>query len=141
MTQFKKENFDMGEGSERWVTYYIEGKGYQFIGRFKYMNPGRCANHFVKFLIKNFTVEEYFKLVNEDRMSPLHVLQTKGYVNYNVTQQLKEKGYPITQEGFNRMIQDDIDEMEQKKSPRVEEWIEVTEHSTRTVEVTVTPII
>lgn len=79
MTKFVKENFDMGFGSERYVMYGPERK---FVARFKYSRPGTNARDFVKFLIANFTVEEYFALT-DGGMGPLTVLKTKGYVSPN----------------------------------------------------------
>jgi hypothetical protein len=41
-------------------------------------------------------------------MAPLKVLETKGYVSPNVAKILKRRGYPMTLEGMNQMIDDDI---------------------------------
>jgi hypothetical protein len=41
-------------------------------------------------------------------MAPLKVLETKGYVNPKVAKILKMRGYPMTLEGMNKMIDDDI---------------------------------
>lgn len=60
MTKFQLDQFDFGRGSERWVMYGPERK---FVGRFKYRGAS-AAKHFVKFLITNFEVEEYFELLN-----------------------------------------------------------------------------
>jgi hypothetical protein len=79
MTNFVAADFDMGYGSERYVTY---GKDRQFIARFKYSHPGTNAKDFVKFLIANFTVEEYFDL-RAKNMAPGEILRTKGYVSPN----------------------------------------------------------
>lgn len=78
MTKFAQSDFDMGTGSERWVTY---GPDRRFVARFKYSRPGQNAKAFVKFLIANFTVEEYFAL--RETMAPAEVLRTKGYVSPN----------------------------------------------------------
>ncbi len=85
MTKFVQSDFDMGNGSERWVMY---GPNRRFVGRFKYMRPAANARHFVKFLIANFTVEEYFGLCDGSlnggkRMAPAEALRTKGYVSLN----------------------------------------------------------
>ena len=53
------------------------------------------------------SVEEYFDLL-ESGMAPLKVLETKGYVSPNVAKILKMRGYPMTLEGMNKMIEDDI---------------------------------
>ena len=38
----------------------------------------------------------------------MKVLETKGYVNPKVAKILKMRGYPMTLEGRNKMIKDDI---------------------------------
>jgi hypothetical protein len=80
MTQFTQDDFDMGHGSERYVTY---GPTRRFVARFKYSRPGENSRDFVKFLIANFTVEEYFEIVDTQRMAPAEALRTKGYVSPN----------------------------------------------------------
>lgn len=106
MTAFKKENFDMGSGSERWVIY-----NERFIARFKYRKPASCAKHFVKFLIANFTVEEFFKIKLLDKnATPIGILETKGYVSYNVCTLLKKEGLPQTQEGYQKFVEDRMKE-------------------------------
>jgi len=113
MAKFIKENFNMGSGSERWVEYMVDTKhpntprtklsdwshlDRRFVARFKYFNPGRSANHFVKFLMKNFTVEEYFE-ARKSGKTPAHILKEKGYICYNIQKKMKERGFPITPEG------------------------------------------
>jgi hypothetical protein len=80
MTKFVQDDFDMGYGDERWVMF---GPNRRFVARFKYMRPGTNARHFVKFLIANFTVEEYFEMLEVKRMAPAEILRTKGYVSPN----------------------------------------------------------
>ena len=55
----------------------------KFVARFKYARPKSNAKHFVKFLTKNFTPEEYFAKM-EAGGSPAGILQEKGYVSLNV---------------------------------------------------------
>lgn len=95
MTKFVNKNF-------KYDGMYLKYDG-KFVARFKY--GGMVA--FKKFLRENFTVEEYFGLL-EDGMAPLKVLETKGYVSPNVAKILKMRGYPMTLEGMNKMIEDDI---------------------------------
>ena len=95
MTKFVNKNFD-------YDGMYLKYDG-KFVARFKY--GGMVA--FKKFLRDNFTVEEYFGLL-ESGMAPLKVLETKGYVSPNVARILKMRGYPMTLEGRNKMIEDDI---------------------------------
>lgn len=59
-----------------------------FVARFKYANPTASANHFVKFLVKNFTVNEYFKDL-DNGIAPLTILKCKGFESYNVLQAMK----------------------------------------------------
>ena len=76
MTQFNKELFDYSAG---WLTYRTDIKTRpEFIARFKYNKSDKPS--FVKFLIKNFTVEEYRNLTNKVNLAPLQALATKGYV-------------------------------------------------------------
>ena len=96
MTKFVNKNFDYN-------GMYLKYDG-RFVARFKY--GGLVA--FKKFLRENFTVEEYFDLLENKGMAPMKVLETKGYVNPNVAKILKMRGYPMTLEGMNKMIDDDI---------------------------------
>ena len=66
----------------------------RFVARFK--SGGMVA--FKKFLRNNFTVNEYFKLLDKD-LAPLKALETKGYVSPNVCKILKASGFPLTIEG------------------------------------------
>jgi hypothetical protein len=94
MTKFVNKNFDYN-------GMYLKYDG-RFVARFKY--GGMVA--FKKFLRENFTVEEYFDLLENKGMAPLKVLETKGYVSPNVAKILKMRGYPMTLEGMNKMIDD-----------------------------------
>lgn len=93
---FIKDQFVItGTRGEYWVHY-----NQKFVGRFKHGSPKASANHFIKFLIKNFTVEEYFKKLEEPDNAPLTVLTEKGYVSYNIAKLLKKEGYAQTREAF-----------------------------------------
>ena len=96
MTKFVNKEFN-------YDGMYLKYDG-KFVARFKY--GGMVA--FKKFLRDNFTVEEYFDLLENEGLAPLKVLETKGYVNPNVARILKMRGYPMTLEGRNKMIEDDI---------------------------------
>ena len=96
MTKFVNKNFD-------YDGMYLKYGG-KFVARFKY---GGMVS-FKKFLRENFTVEEYFDLLENQDLPPLKVLETKGYVSPNVAKILKRRGYPMTLEGMNQMIDDDI---------------------------------
>ena len=74
--EFVKENFDYDNG---WLTYRTDTRTRpEFIARFKYNKSDKAS--FVKFLIKNFTVEEYRDLTNMLNLAPLQALETKGYI-------------------------------------------------------------
>jgi hypothetical protein len=66
------------EGSSE--VYVMNGT--DFVARFKYANPKSSARHFVKFLVKNFTPQEYAAELATGK-APLTILQTKGFVSYN----------------------------------------------------------
>ena len=83
---------------------YRDGRKRRFVARFK--NGGMVA--FKKFLRENFTVDEYFDLLENEGLPPLKVLETKGYVSPNVAKILKQKGYPMTLEGRTQMIRDHL---------------------------------
>jgi hypothetical protein len=106
MTKFNKDQFDFHGG---YLTYGSERK---FVARFK---RGGMA-HFRAFLVKHFTVEEYFTLMETknpessigNTFAPLEILERKGYVLKHIADQLKAKGYPVTPAGFHQMIIDQI---------------------------------
>lgn len=102
MTKFVNKNFYY---NGEYLFYQVPGEGFErFVARFKY--GGMVA--FKKFLRENFTVNEYFDLLENKGMAPLKVLETKGYVTPNIAKILKMRGYPMTLEGMNKMIKDDI---------------------------------
>ena len=77
-TPFLKENF-------RWdgmyLTYIMSSFGeYTFIARFKRNTRDRAS--FTKFLIKNFTMKEYFDLLRTS--TPEAILKSKGWVSPTV---------------------------------------------------------
>ena len=106
MTKFDNTKFKNVDFTYNGMYLHYDGR---FVARFKY--GGMVA--FKKFLRENFTVEEYFDLLDSG-LPPLKVLETKGYVSPVVAKRLKEKGYPVTQDGFKQMIQDDIAAMKRR---------------------------
>jgi len=75
-TRFSKENFHF-DG-----MYLVYGSGqypkqYRFVARFKHCKRDRAS--FVKFLIANFTVEEYFNAMSDT--TPVVILESKGWVS------------------------------------------------------------
>ena len=102
MTRFDNKRFYY---NGEMLFYQVPGEELKrFVARFKH--GGMVA--FKKFLRENFTVDEYFDLLENEGLPPLKVLETKGYVNPNVARILKMRGYPMTLEGRNKMIEDDI---------------------------------
>lgn len=102
MTKFDNKQFDY---NGEYLFYRVPGEEFKrFVARFK--RGGMVS--FKKFLRDNFTVEEYFDLLENQDLPPLKVLQTKGYVSPQVAKILKMRGYPMTLEGMNQMIDDDI---------------------------------
>ena len=99
MTKFVNKEFNY---NGLILTY---GSDRRFVARFKYGGMGA----FKKFLRENFTVEEYFDLLENQDLPPVRVLQTKGYVDPKVAKILKMRGYPMTLEGMNQMIVSDIE--------------------------------
>lgn len=86
MTKFVKADFTRG------MYAMYQGK---FVARFKH--GGRTP--FLAFLVKNFTVEEYFARLEAGEM-PLNILESKGYVSPTVKKLLKAAGFPQTVEGM-----------------------------------------
>lgn len=96
MTKFDKTKFTTGE-----YTMY-EGK---FVARFKRGHRGS----FLTFLVKHFTVEEYFEMYEVKNLAPLTILETKGYLHPNAKKYLKLKGLPLTLEAFKQSIRDEVE--------------------------------
>ena len=85
MTQFVTEGFDYHAG----CLYYLPNRyKREFVARFKYGNPLKSKNAFQKFLIANFTVEEYFAQRNAG-IAPATILETKGYLSPNLQAAIK----------------------------------------------------
>jgi hypothetical protein len=103
MSRFLKDKFD---GSE-YVTY--EGK---FVARFKYNRVSKGT--FITFLVKNFTVEEYFSRLNAGE-APLTILESKGYMLPHIRKLLKALGYDQTRQGLDKYIQDQIKTRQQNQ--------------------------
>ena len=102
--QFVKENFDYHGG---YLTY--QGK---FVSRHKY-NGAAEAGTFRTFLIKHFTVSEYF--VRRDAgESPLPILESKGYIQPHIKKWLKEAGYPVTREGYKMLLDKRINTIKER---------------------------
>jgi len=82
MTNFTKQNIEV---SGPYLSY--QGK---FIARCKENNVTRGHKRaFISFLIKNFTVEEYFAQM-EMNVAPRVILEAKGYIMPHIKKWLKE---------------------------------------------------
>lgn len=82
MTAFNKANFSYHGG---YLTY--EGK---FVARFKHVPANKPG--FLKFLIANFTTEEYFaaREKNDNSGAPVCILEAKGYVPTHILKWLRD---------------------------------------------------
>lgn len=95
MTAFQKDRFNY---YGMWVHYITEDGERKFVARFKY-RP--VEKRMINFIIKNFTVEEYFGLL-EAGEPPLRIVESKGYL-CNVTRKvLRQNGFPLTWEGYEQ---------------------------------------
>lgn len=99
MTNFIKANFDNSFG---YVTY---GRDRRFVARFKHARDGAAT--FITFLVKNFTVEEYFSRLDADE-TPLKIAQSKGYLLPHIKKWLKEAGYEVSVAGFDQYVKDSV---------------------------------
>ena len=70
-----------------WGGYLTYGPERKFVGRFKHQGS-KSANAFARFLVKNFTVEEYFS-AREAGHTPLGLLEAKGFVLPHILAWLK----------------------------------------------------
>ena len=61
-------------------------------------------SHFRSFMVKNFSVEEYFDKFNNTTLAPMEILEQKGYVSFNVCKVLKKLGFEQTQAGLKQYL-------------------------------------
>lgn len=95
MTAFNKDLFDK---SGEYVTY---GPDRKFVARFKHVRGNKAS--FLKFLIKNFSTEEYFDALKTE--SPIPILETKGYVSKHIVDWAKRGMIP---NGYRHYTQDQL---------------------------------
>jgi hypothetical protein len=98
MTKFDKELFNYSGGFLMYGQYPDRPK---FVARFKYKGGNRAG--FQSFLIKNFTVDEYFGRLDANE-TPVGILESRGYVASHVKKMLKEAGFAPTVEGKDQYI-------------------------------------
>mgnify|MGYP006282642985 CR=1 FL=1 len=75
-TKFDTTKFNYHGGYLTYGQYFTTDE--KFVARFKYAAQRRRKNAFVKFLVANFTPQEYFSR-REAGETPLDILQSKGY--------------------------------------------------------------
>jgi hypothetical protein len=93
MTTFTKANLNF---DGMYLHYVDEFMLRHFVARFKRRGD---AGTFITFLIKNFTVDEYFDML-AGGVAPLTIVQSKGYLQPHIKKWLREGGYPVTPEGY-----------------------------------------
>lgn len=96
MTDWIKKDFSNNSG---YLTY--QGK---FVARFKYNK--KSVNDFKKFLIANFSTEEYFSRIQKE--APLEILESKGYLLPLIRKCLEENNMLPTVENWKLYIQKQI---------------------------------
>jgi hypothetical protein len=94
--KFNKEQFNF---DGMYLTYGAERR---FVARFKRRS---AKESFQAFLIKNFTVEEYFARIDA-KESPLKIVEDKGYILPHIKRWLKERGYEVSKAGFEQWMED-----------------------------------
>jgi hypothetical protein len=96
MTKFNRKEFKVDCGG------YVHYQGV-FVARFKYMKGN--ARSFISFLVKNFSVEEYFTYRGLG-FSPVEIAEHKGFILAHIKRWLKSGGYPLTREGYAQWRKD-----------------------------------
>jgi len=100
MTKFKRSDFEYSGG---YLTYRPDWDlPARFIARFKYARKDKPG--FLSFLIKNFSVEEYFSMRDVEKMAPVEILETKGYVSKTVKDLLAYSGYSPDRAGYDAYL-------------------------------------
>jgi hypothetical protein len=104
MSTFHQSGFNFDGMYLSYTT--VEGER-KFVARFK---TGGMAS-FRNFLIKNFSIQEYFTMMEDKDMGPLTILATKGYVTPRTAKLLKSLGYQPTVEGQKAYIQSQVNKI------------------------------
>jgi predicted PP-loop superfamily ATPase len=103
MSKFDEKLFEKSGG----YLFYSS----KFVARFKYSS--RDLSGFKSFLKKNFTVEEYFNLIQEG-YAPVTILESKGYISATVKRLLKSIGYAPTVEGKKAYLEQQIERSKER---------------------------
>jgi len=100
MAKFTKDNLHIQKGDTCSYITFTNHIGIDiFAARLKY-GAKTSAPSFRRFLIDNFTVEEYFDRITNNEM-PNDILRSKGYLLLHIRQWLKRDGYPQNVEGYH----------------------------------------
>lgn len=99
-THFTKDSLQR-DGA--YLFYYVDGKS-RFVARFKHM-PGSAAS-FVKHLIECWSVEDYFELLDNQKLAPMQIVERTGYLMPHIKKQLKTAGYPLTIAGRDAYLKE-----------------------------------
>jgi hypothetical protein len=94
--RFKKDQFNYSGG---YLDYTDDNGTKRFVARFKYAQT-TSRGPWVTFMIKNFTVEEYFSGI-ADGYTPLKVMEARGYVLSHIKKWMKSDGWTdLTHAGY-----------------------------------------
>jgi len=109
MTAFVRELFYIDRGG--YITYGPEYRTAKFVARFKYQRA--AAKTYVTFLIKNFTVEEYFAIqaaheLDRKVTSAYHTAEERGYIMPHIKKWLRDRGYEVSHAGQKQMLADTV---------------------------------
>lgn len=96
MSTFHQSGFNFDGEYLSYLT--VEGERH-FVARFK---RGGMAS-FRNFLIKNFSIQEYFSMMED--LAPFEILATKGFVMPKTAKMLKKFGFPPNAEGQKMYIE------------------------------------
>jgi hypothetical protein len=92
-------NFDKTRFHGDTIVHYSGLNEYRFVARFK--RGGKAS--FLSFLVKNFSVEEYFAELEAGK-APLLILEGRGYVQPHIKAILRAAGYPQTPAGKRQYL-------------------------------------
>jgi len=74
-----------------YLTYYGE-----FIGRWKYGSAG--MGEFKRFLMKNFTPDQYLDLLDQDGTTPMGILESVGFISKQEREKCRKYGLEETRQ-------------------------------------------
>ena len=86
-----------------YLFYYAGGKS-RFVARFKHVPSS--ASSFVKHLIEHWSVEDYFELLDNQKLAPLQIVERTGYLMPHIKKALKAAGHPLTIAGRDAYLKE-----------------------------------